>query len=263
MAGSDVQRPAGVRLGDLAPRIVVGVALIVLALAADWAGGWAFNALVTVATMLAFGEWCAMHGCGGGTRATGLAALAAVALLAGLAFPVVALVLIAVTAAVLVAVDRLGAGGVLYAGLPAVALIWLRQLPQGAELVIWTLAMVWATDICAYFAGRLIGGPRIAPAISPSKTWAGLAGGMIGAGATAAVLADALGLQPGKALAALAGALLAIVAQVGDFFESHLKRRAGVKDSSNLLPGHGGVMDRLDGVIPVVVIVALWQWVAA
>jgi phosphatidate cytidylyltransferase len=263
MADSDVHRPAGARFGDLAPRIVVGVALIALALAADWAGGWAFNVLVAAATMLVFGEWCSMHGSGGGTRAAGLAVLAAAALVAGLALPGVALVVVAVTAAVLFAVDRLGAGGVLYAGLPAVALIWLRQLPQGAELVIWTLALVWATDICAYFAGRLIGGPRIAPAISPSKTWAGLAGGMLGAGTTAALLADALGLQPAVARAALAGALLAVVAQAGDFFESHLKRRAGVKDSSHLLPGHGGVMDRLDGAIPVAVVVALWQRLAA
>jgi phosphatidate cytidylyltransferase len=148
--------------------------------------------------------------------------------------------------------------GLVYAGLPAVALIWLRQQPDGFALVMWTMGVVWATDIFAYFAGRAIGGPKIWTAISPNKTWAGLIGGMTAA-ALFSVLFARFADWPQTALAmALIGALLAIVAQIGDFFESWLKRRAGVKDSGKLLRAHGGVMDRVDGLVPVCIVVALW-----
>ncbi len=110
------------------------------------------------------------------------------------------------------------------------------------------LLAVIATDIGAYFAGRSIGGPKIAPSISPSKTWAGLAGGMAGA-----ALVLMLGRGNGMAAEAIGGgAMLAIVAQAGDFFESWMKRRAGVKDSGKLIPGHGGLFDRVDGLLAVV-----------
>jgi phosphatidate cytidylyltransferase len=150
--------------------------------------------------------------------------------------------------------------GILYAGLPGLALIFLRHQPAGAVLVIWTLAIVWATDIAAYFAGRTFGGPKIAPAISPSKTWAGLLGGMTAAAAAGGLLAAEFDLGFAPWLGAGLGAGLAVAAQAGDFFESSLKRRAGVKDSGTLLPGHGGVMDRLDGLVPVSVLVALAIW---
>ena len=149
-------------------------------------------------------------------------------------------------------------GGILYCALPGIALVTLRNLPGGLELTLWTLAIVWATDILAYFAGRAIGGPKLAPTISPNKTWAGLAGGMIGAAVTSYVVARLAGIS--LALfdyALIAGLVLAVVAQAGDLFESWMKRVAGVKDSGNLLPGHGGVLDRLDGLVPVAVIVAL------
>ena len=143
--------------------------------------------------------------------------------------------------------------GVAYVGLACLAFIWLRDdLPDGLWVVYWLLALVWATDIGAYFAGRSIGGPKLAPAISPKKTWAGLGGGMLaaaGAGACAAWLGETDPLP-----LAAASAALAIVAQVGDLFESGLKRRYGVKDSSGLIPGHGGLLDRIDGLLAVSIV---------
>ncbi len=146
------------------------------------------------------------------------------------------------------------AGGLLYAGLPAIALIWLRDQPQGLGLVVWVLTIVWATDIFAYFAGRAIGGPKIAPKISPKKTWAGLVGGVIGAMVVGWYVARWAHF-PATLFASLSGGL-AVLSQAGDFFESWLKRRVGVKDSGTLLPGHGGIMDRVDGLVPVAVLVA-------
>jgi phosphatidate cytidylyltransferase len=139
--------------------------------------------------------------------------------------------------------------------LPMLALTWLRDLAStGLLAAAWALSSVWATDIGAYFAGRAIGGPKIAPRISPNKTWAGLFGGMI------AALALGLGLTKWAALPialALFSPILAVFAQAGDFFESWLKRRAGVKDSGTLLPGHGGLLDRLDGAVSSLPIAAL------
>lgn len=260
MAASKASARAGVRYGDLVPRFIVGVALIGLALVADWVGGWVFNLTIAAVLLLLYGEWCAMHRVGRAVRFTGMLVVGGACTLAGAGYAVYAVELAAAGALILLIPARAGGWGVVYAALPAVALIWLRQHEMGRELVIWTLALVWATDICAYFAGRMIGGPKIAPRISPSKTWAGLGGGMLGAGVVAALLADRLGLDFSVPLAALTGGGLAVVAQAGDFFESHLKRRAGVKDSGHLLPGHGGVMDRLDGAVPVAVVVATALW---
>lgn len=156
--------------------------------------------------------------------------------------------------------------GTVYIGLAALGLARLDLYHLVA-----VLGVVIFTDSCAYFAGRAIGGPKIAPRISPSKTWAGLAGGMAGSAAwlTAymalahnsggrAMLAETFAIGGGEATGwAVLGALLAIAAQAGDFFESWLKRRAGKKDSSNLIPGHGGVFDRVDGVLPVALIVGV------
>jgi phosphatidate cytidylyltransferase len=161
------------------------------------------------------------------------------------------------------------AAGVLYAGLPALALIWVRGLAQGLAATVFLLVCVWATDIVAFFTGRAIGGPKLAPSISPNKTWAGAIGGVVGAVIIAAGLA-AWHFGPGNGgtvgvFAGLAGVLAALSVN-GDLLESHLKRRAGVKDSGNILPGHGGVMDRLDGLVPVAVagagVFALTGWAA-
>jgi phosphatidate cytidylyltransferase len=154
--------------------------------------------------------------------------------------------------------------GLLYVVPAALLLLLLRQQSNGLERVLFLLLAVVATDVGAYFSGRAIGGPKIAPRISPSKTWAGLIGGAVMAGA---VLVAAFLLQLtddsyriwGVAVFAV-GAAIAVVAQIGDFFESWMKRRAGVKDSSRLIPGHGGVFDRVDGLLAVCFVLAVLQF---
>ena len=138
--------------------------------------------------------------------------------------------------------------GIPYVAFPVLSLVLLRQNETwGVHAILWLLLVVWATDTFAYFTGRAVGGPKLAPRFSPSKTWAGLIGGMAGAAAVAAVYAQAL-LVAIVPLAVVA-AVLAVIAQLGDIFESALKRHFGIKDSGNLIPGHGGVMDRVDGLI--------------
>jgi phosphatidate cytidylyltransferase len=148
-------------------------------------------------------------------------------------------------------------GGFLYALVPALALLWIRdRAPQGLELLYWVFIVTWSTDIGAFFAGRGIGGPKLAPTISPNKTWAGLIGGM--ASASLAGWAWVQYVMLPLSLLWLAP-LFAAAAQGGDLFESWLKRRAGAKDSGTMLPGHGGVLDRLDGLVVVATLTALCQ----
>lgn len=140
-----------------------------------------------------------------------------------------------------------GLAGLFYVAIPCASLLWLRELDL--KLVLYVLFAVWATDIGAYFAGRIIGGAKLAPAISPSKTWAGLGGGMTAAGIVGG-LCHLFSPYPLTIWSAIIFAMvLAVIAQAGDLFESWLKRRAGVKDSSSLIPGHGGILDRVDGLI--------------
>ncbi len=143
------------------------------------------------------------------------------------------------------------AAGVLYLVPPCLALLLLRRAePEGLLLVLFAVLTVWATDIGAYFVGRSVGGWKILPAISPNKTWAGLAGGMAAAAIVAAALSS-LFSHASLEGAALLGACLAVLAQAGDFLESGIKRHFGKKDASNLIPGHGGLLDRVDGLLPV------------
>ena len=148
--------------------------------------------------------------------------------------------------------------GIPYAGLCGIALIWLRQLPAGLADTIFLVMVVWGTDVGAYLTGRLIGGPKIAPKISPGKTWAGSIGGLlIGAGVGALLAGGGRNFPP---MAFAAGALLSLCAQGGDLLESAIKRRLGVKDSGRTIPGHGGLFDRLDGFLaaaPVAAVLAL------
>ena len=150
--------------------------------------------------------------------------------------------------------------GLVYLGLACLGMIWLRAVPgEGRDIVLWLLAVVWATDIGAYAAGRTIGGPKMAPKISPNKTWSGLAGGVAAAAVVGAIAAWLQGAV-GAALLAVISAGLAVVAQGGDLLESRLKRRFDVKDSSNLIPGHGGLLDRLDGVLSAALAVTGLVW---
>lgn len=245
---------------DLATRAVVGLGLIAVAGAAVWFGGMAWWVLASVAAILMLGEWGPLVGArGADTRTAQFAASVPLAIAAPIAAgpAYFALGLVAAAAIfVLVVTRRLRlARGVLYVTLPALALIWLRAHPDdGLGWAVLAVGVVVAADCSAYFAGRAIGGPKLMPRVSPNKTWAGLAGAMVGATAFAAFVAQRFHL-PGELW--LGAPLLAVIAQLGDLFESHVKRQAGVKDSGTLLPGHGGVLDRLDGLVPVAPAVAL------
>ncbi|WP_310468284.1 phosphatidate cytidylyltransferase [Sphingomonas sp.] len=203
-------------MNDLITRSLTGAALILLALMAAVVGGYFFAILVAAAATAVFYEWMQL------VRGKGAA---------------------------------WSIGGFVYALLPALALLWIRdRADNGLGLVLWVFIVTWATDIGGYFVGRAFGKRKLAPAISPGKTWAGLYGGM----AAAALLGGGWVLYAGldRALFALAP-LFAIAAQGGDLFESWLKRRAGVKDSGDMLPGHGGVFDRLDGLLPVALLTGI------
>ena len=148
-------------------------------------------------------------------------------------------------------------GGFFYALAPALSLLWIRERDvHGLELLLWVFLVTWSTDIGAYFAGRTFGRAKLAPSISPNKTWAGLYGGVV----AAAIVGGAWALMTGLGTPLLFLApIFAAAAQAGDLFESWMKRRAGVKDSGHWLPGHGGILDRLDGLVPVAVLTAIAQ----
>jgi phosphatidate cytidylyltransferase len=253
---------------DLTTRFVAGLVMILIACGATYYGGWAFRLLVAAAAALMVVEWGDMHKLARPWSYVG-SALLALLLLAGsfFYFPLAddnlqsidigllepAIPVAAITAGLAVvfglATRRVAiAWGVLYIGLPCFALIILDWI--WFELVFWAFVVTWSTDIFAYFAGRAIGGPKLAPRISPNKTWAGLAGGVVGAGIAGALIASMLDLE---APYTYVGGLLGVFAQAGDLYESWVKRRAGVKDSGTILPGHGGVLDRLDGLLVVTV----------
>lgn len=245
---------------DLATRLLVAIVLIGLAAVALWAGGLGFWLVIAAIGLLMLGEWADLSGASlqhkrlSQYALTVPLAIMAPDLAAGPGF--LALGLVIGAAFFVAAVTRSGrlAAGVLYVGLPVLALLTLRmQEPHGLLYTFWAMALVWACDSGAYFTGRAIGGPKLAPQISPNKTWAGFVGGVAAAGIFATLLVW-FGLP---APLAIATPVLAMLAQLGDLYESHLKREAGVKDSGNLLPGHGGIMDRLDGLVAVAPVAAL------
>ncbi len=246
------------RLGDIRARIITGLLLAAAAIGAVWIGGRVFAAFIAAGAALTLWEWRGL------TRLRRPAYLAALAVLAVALSMVVtdvrieglwkAAMLLGAGSVALAVIGGPATFGLAYAGLPAIALIWLRALPWGFELLVWVLAVVIATDVFAYFSGRLIGGRKLAPKISPGKTWSGLAGGMAAALVIGWLVARHFALPDWLGLS---GAAMAALAQSGDLFESWLKRRAGVKDSGMLLPGHGGVMDRIDGLLPVAVATAV------
>jgi len=146
--------------------------------------------------------------------------------------------------------------GILLIASAIAAFAWLRSLDNGL-IVMWVLLCVWAMDVGGYFAGKGIGGPKMSPRISPNKTWAGLIGGMLLAAVVASVFALTFGWRDVSSIA-LAGAIVALIAQLGDLYESSVKRRFHAKDSGELIPGHGGILDRVDGLISAAPIVALY-----
>jgi len=231
---------------DLGVRVLSAIVMVAIAGTALWLGGWGWTLFVAAVGIGVLWEWWG--------------------LVRGFVPGVVGRVLWLL-------------GGLVYVGLAVAMLLAFRAepLPGWAMLMIVLLGVIF-TDVGAYFAGRAIGGPKIAPAISPSKTWAGLGGGIVGASIAIALatwiytgpeFANAAGIAldhgaagsrwPELPATLAGGALLAIVAQAGDFFESWMKRRAGVKDSGKLIPGHGGLFDRADGMIAVLFVLGLFS----
>lgn len=252
---------------ELLLRIVTGVAMIAVAMVAVALGGIVFWLLLTLVGLVMLAEWAGLHAAPARDKRLALYALfVPLALMsplgAGPGFLTLGLLAGAAFFVVIITNRRELALGVVYVGLPVLALLLIRRQHAGGPdpstwpgliFTLWALALVWATDIGAYAAGRAIGGPKLAPRLSPNKTWAGLIGGVLLASLLGAALHYGYGLPRRLTFAT---PLLAVLAQMGDLYESWLKRRAGVKDSGNLIPGHGGVLDRLDGLVPVAPVAA-------
>jgi phosphatidate cytidylyltransferase len=250
--------PPSSMASDLKRRVPSAIAMILLALGATWYGSFPFLLFWAVAALIVWYEWAVIVRIRHKTTvlALGFFTIAIAAVLVSIHFPVAAFGAIAAGAvlAIVLAGDddatRLWSGaGLIYAGLAFLPVILLREDVQfGFQAVLWLYAVVWLTDIAAYFAGRFIGGPKLAPAISPKKTWSGAIGGtlfgVIGGIGVAAYASGRIALM--HIAVALA---VSVFSQAGDIFESFVKRKFGKKDSSGILPGHGGVMDRIDGFI--------------
>jgi phosphatidate cytidylyltransferase len=247
--------------------VISAVALAPLPIAAIWFGSPWLPLLTTAAAVVMAWEWGRL--CRGGHFGlTGIVLVGVV--LVSVAAATLAPPLLAFGAALLGACAVFWAGmrrhdvephwtaiGALWVALPSICLLWLAgDAATGRATLLWVLAVVWATDIGAYAIGRTLGGPRLAPTWSPRKTWSGLAGGILCAAITGWATAELLGISPALPLVLLSAGL-AIVEQFGDLAESVAKRRFGVKDSSGLIPGHGGLLDRLDGLLAVIPVVAL------
>ncbi len=243
--------------------------MLPVVLALLYFGGVGFALLLALAAILMAGEWDRLTG-GNGFGLQGLAV--AFGLLAVLALGYygrsdLALLALLPMALLLAIFGRLGGRGMMWPvlglfwlGLPCLALLWLRMGDQGMLAVAWLFVAVWSCDTGAYFAGRGIGGPKLAPGISPKKTWSGLLGGMFAAALVSAALA-AFVEYGSVVLFAVLGAVLALISQCGDLAESVVKRRFGVKDSGALIPGHGGILDRVDGILfaaPALALLALF-----
>jgi phosphatidate cytidylyltransferase len=251
---------------DLPLRAAAGVTLMALALGVAWAGGFSFLAFWLVASAIVVWEWQRLVG---GDRlwariAVGVAALVVSAPFALHAGAIRACLVLAVGAIATGALSdpprRIGAGaGVVYAGALVVGVVLLRASPAyGLAAILWLFAVVWGTDVMAYFGGRRFGGPKLWPSVSPGKTWSGALVGAA-AGALLGSLVAAIAAPGGARFLPMTmlGLAVSVFSQLGDLFESAMKRRAGVKDSSRLIPGHGGVMDRLDGFIVATAIAAI------
>jgi phosphatidate cytidylyltransferase len=248
---------------NLLLRVMAALVLAPTAVAIAYAGGWLWAALATLAAIGLYVEWLGIIGAGRQTAvvASGVVALAMAGL--SLAWGRIDVSLIALAcglaAVVLLSSKRRGwtGAGFIYAAAALLASILVRfDQTSGFIALILILLVVWATDIGGYFAGRGIGGPKLWPRVSPKKTWAGAVGGFAASLIVAGGFA-AFGLgKTGPVL--LLGAVLSIVSQLGDLFESAVKRRFGVKDSSHVIPGHGGVLDRLDGYVAAIVLAAIF-----
>ncbi|MDX1739065.1 MAG: phosphatidate cytidylyltransferase [Alphaproteobacteria bacterium] len=245
------------RWSDLPTRIVSALVILPVSLACIWAGGEVFLIFLTVLSLFCAYEWCRISGLGVSIK-TSLVFWFGI-LLSFLTFEseyelLGYIAIVGATIMVFTASVRRGLGNAILAsmGVPYLVLAFvtcfiLRDSEQGVWLLAWLVAMVVATDIGAYAAGRTFGGPKIAPKISPKKTWAGLFGGIVASILVTLVLKFAGVKLTQNAIGIAIAAIIPVVAQAGDFLESWMKRRAAVKESSSLIPGHGGFLDRLDG----------------
>jgi phosphatidate cytidylyltransferase len=262
VTGSEAAPAAERGSRNLLMRVVAALVLAPAAIAIAWAGGWLWAGLVTIAAIGLYVEWLMIVGAGrnAGVIATGTAALS----LSG--FCLASGQIDAALVTVALGVVSVGffcpgkrvwvAAGFCYAAAALVASILLRlDASAGFVALIMVLLIVWVTDISGYFAGRGIGGPKLWPRVSPRKTWAGAIGGFLGSLAIATVFGSLGFGKMGPLL--LLGAVLSIASQLGDLFESAVKRRFGVKDSSQIIPGHGGLLDRLDGFVAAIALAAL------
>jgi phosphatidate cytidylyltransferase len=260
-----------VKQSSLLPRILTSIVLIPSALLAVYLGGWVLAAFASAAGLAMAREWVKIvHREDAGWRL----ALHAMAIILSQALLVLGHSHYAMASILLMALignvyaQRLGERsawtvmGILFVAVPCLAFSDLRLLvPFGLETVIWVLFLVWATDSAAYLAGSALGGPKLAPMISPNKTWVGAVSGMAAGIVVGITLAAVSGFEPGIAYVS-ACAAVSLLTQCGDLAESFLKRTFGVKDASDLIPGHGGALDRLDGLVVATCGVALFVQLA-
>lgn len=253
-------------LSSLQLRVLSAVVLLPFVLGALYLGGAGFLMLTMLVGAVAMFEWAALVS--GGKRNTPLFSLAVFAVLLGIflaaCFGMKTAVASLLSSALITGLAALilrrrdcaflMAFGVAYIGLALAGIVWLRQEEYGFEMVLFLALVVWAGDVFAYFSGRAIGGPKLAPKVSPNKTWAGLWGGAAGSGVVAVLtlLCFPYILQPNTPtliFVGAVGAIMTLVGQAGDLFISALKRHYGVKDTGTLIPGHGGVLDRIDALL--------------
>lgn len=243
---------------ELKQRIISGIVMAAVVLAATWFGGLPFQMLAAAIALLIYFEWSTITSLNEKNFSGNLVAWVALILLAAnVAFgdPDMSMPLLSGFAITIALMVLMGGGtwwlpgGFLYAGLSGVSLAAIREGgAPGLAAVLFIFAVVWATDILAYFIGRALKGPKLAPRISPGKTWSGAVGGTVSAVVAGSALTLAIFGRISLWIVALA-LLLSVASQIGDLFESFIKRRFGVKDSSHMIPGHGGVMDRVDGLV--------------
>jgi len=248
---------------NLMLRVIAALVLAPVAIAIAWLGGWLWTTLVTLAAIGLYVEWLMIVGMARERRVVTSGAVAlgisGLCLAAGRIDASVLALALGLAAVALLSPQRRSwiATGFCYAAAAQIASVLVRlDQTNGFVALILVLLVVWVTDIGGYFAGRGIGGPKLWPRVSPKKTWAGAVGGFVASLVVAAGFA-AFGLgKTGPLL--LLGVVLSIASQLGDLFESAVKRRFGVKDSSHIIPGHGGLMDRLDGFVAAVVVAAIF-----